>query len=93
MAGCRALAWVVLLTLVLTPALGLAGDDFSGAGRAAPHESGVRHQPPRPWRTTPAVVEPHVVILRMMPLTTVVAAERSHALPLLVRTPFIPPRG
>jgi hypothetical protein len=93
MAVCRPLACVLLLTLVLTPLLGLAGEDFSGAGRAAPHESGVRHQPPRPWRTTPAVVEPHVVILPMMPLTTVVAAERSHALPLLVRTPFIPPRG
>jgi hypothetical protein len=93
MAACRALACVVLLTLVLTPVLGLAGDELSGAGRAAPHESGVRHQPPRPWRTTPAIVEPHVVILRIMLLTTVVAAERTQARPLLVRTPFIPPRG
>ena len=93
MAASRALVCVFLLTLVLTPALGLAGDDFSSPGRAAPHESGVRHQPPRPWRTTPAVVEPSVVILRIVPLTTVVASERPHALPLLVRTPFIPPRG
>jgi hypothetical protein len=93
MVACRALACVFLLTLVLTPVLGLAGDDFSGPGRAAPHESGVRHQPPRPWRTTPAVVEPHVVILPIMPLTAVVASEHPHALPLLVRTPFIPPRG
>ena len=93
MVACRALACVFLLTLVLTPVLGLAGDDFPGPGRAAPHESGVRHQPPRPWRTTPAVVEPHVVILRIMPLTGVVASERPRALPLLVRTRFIPPRG
>ena len=93
MAACRALTCVFLLTLVLTPVLGLAGDDFSDPGRAAPHESGVHHQPTRPWRTTPAVVEPHVVILRIMPLTAVVAPERPPALPLLVRTPFIPPRG
>lgn len=93
MAACRALACVFLLMLVLTPVLGLAGDDFSGPGRAAPHETGVHHQTPRPWRTTPAVVEPHVVILPIMPLTTVVASERSQPLPLLVRTPFIPPRG
>ena len=93
MAACRALACVLLLTLVLTPVLGFAGDDFTGPGRAAPHESGVRHQPPRPWRTTPAVVEPRVVILRIMPLAAVVASERPHTLPLLVRTPFIPPRG
>jgi hypothetical protein len=93
MVACRALVSVFVLTLVLTPVLGLAGDDFSGPRRAASHESGVRHQPTRPWRTTPAVVEPHVVILRIMSPTAVVASERSHPLPLLVRTPFIPPRG
>ena len=89
----RALACVVLLTLVLTPALGLAGDDFTSPGRGAPHESGMRHQPPRPWRTTPAVVEPHVMILPIMPLSAVVVLERSQPLPLVVRTPFTPPRG
>jgi hypothetical protein len=83
----------VLLTIFLIPALGLAGDDLSGLGGGAPRETGVRHQPTHPWRTILGVVEPTFVIPRMSPLAALDTSEPAHALPFVVHTPFVPPRG
>lgn len=93
MIRCRTIACLVLLTIVLVPALGLAGDDFSGLGHGAPRETGLRHQPTRPWRTIPGVVEPTLVIPRMILLAALDTSEPAHALPFVVHTPFVPPRG
>jgi hypothetical protein len=89
----RAIAFVVLLALVLVPVLGMAADDLSGSGRAAARDSRLRHQPPRPWRTIPAAVEPPVAIPRMVPLGTLDASELAYAPQLVIRPPFVPPRG
>ena len=93
MIRCRTIACLVLLTISLVPALGLAADDLSGLGRGTPHETGVRHQPTHPWRTIPGVVEPTFVIPRMSPLAALDTSEPAHALPVVVHTPFVPPRG
>lgn len=89
----RTIACLVLLTIVLVPVLGFAGDDFSGLGRGVPRETGLRHQPSRPWRTIPGAVEPPLVIPRMVPLGALDVSEPAPALPVIVRTLFVPPRG
>jgi Protein of unknown function (DUF3987) len=89
----RTIACLVLLTIVLFPVLGIAGDDFSGFGRGVPRETGLRHQPLRPWRTIPGALEPPFVIPRMVPLAALDASEPAYTLPVVVRTPFVPPRG
>jgi hypothetical protein len=89
----RATAFVVLLALVLVPVLGIAVDDLSRSGRPAAREVGLRHQPPRPWRTIPGAVEPPAAIPRIVPLATLDASELSFAPQLVIRTPFVPPRG
>jgi hypothetical protein len=81
---------VVLLALILLPALAVATDDLSaGAG----HETGLRHQPTRGWRTPPAVV----VRFEATPRASsprVLEAREDTSLPVpLVRRPFVPPRG
>ena len=93
MIRCRTIACLALLAIVLVPALGIAGDDFSGIGPGAQRETGLRHQPTRPWRTMPGVVEHPVVIPRMIPLAALDISEPAHALPFVVHTPFVPPRG
>jgi hypothetical protein len=93
MVPCRTIACLVLLTIVLAPLLGVAGDDFSGLGRGAPRETGLRHQPLRPWRTIPGAVEPPTVIPRLALLAALEGSEPAHTLPMVVRTPFVPPRG
>jgi hypothetical protein len=89
----RAIAFVVLLALVLVPVLGIAADEFSGSARAVARETGLRHQPPRPWRTIPGAVEPPVAMPRLVPLATLDATELSYVPQLVIRTPFVPPRG
>jgi hypothetical protein len=89
----RAIASLLLLTVVLVPVLGVAGDDLSASSRGPHHETGLRHQPPPPWRTLPAIIEAPAAAPRVSPLATLVAPEPERTLPLLIRTPFIPPRG
>lgn len=89
----RSIAFVALLTLVLAPVLGIAADGFSGPGRAVTRDSGLRHQPPRPWRTVPGVVGLPVAIPRIVPVATLESSELSYAPQLVIRTPFVPPRG
>jgi hypothetical protein len=89
----RAVAFVVLVVLVLVPLLGIAADDLSGSGRAAARETGLRHQPPRPWRTIPAALESPVAMPRMVLLGTLEASELASVPQVVIRPPFVPPRG
>jgi hypothetical protein len=87
-----AIACVVLLLMVVVPVLGVAGDDLPASHRGPHREAGLRHQPPRPWRTAPAAVETPTPLPRVVPLATLDAPEPAHPLLLVVRTPFVPPR-
>jgi hypothetical protein len=88
----RALVSVVLLSLVLLPALSVAVDDLS-ASPGARHEAGVRHQPVRGWRTLPSAVERPAYDPPATRLQTFAIPEPEYLPPLLVRRPFVPPRG
>jgi len=88
----RVIAGVVLLLLVLLPALSVAVDDLS-ASPGARHETGVRQQPSRGWRTLPSAIERPAHVPRATLLQTIEVPEPASLLPLLVRTPFVPPRG
>jgi hypothetical protein len=87
----RVIAGVVLLLLVLLPALSVAVDDLS-ASPGARHET-VRQQPSRGWRTLPSAIERPAHVPRATLLQTIEVPEPAPLLPLLVRTPFVPPRG
>jgi hypothetical protein len=89
----RLIAVAVLLSLVLGPALGVAADDLS-ASAGTRHHAGLRHQVTRGWRTTPGTVAPPPRVPRTAPRQALVEIrEPCRRLPLLVRTPFVPPRG
>ena len=88
----RVIAGVVLLLLVLLPALSVAVDDLS-ASPGARHEAGMRQQPSRGWRTLPSAIERPAHVPRATLLQVIEVPEPESLLPLLVRTPFVPPRG
>jgi hypothetical protein len=88
-----AVAWVVLLTLVLAPMLGVAADDFSASSRGTHHEAGLRSHPTRGWRTVPAAVDRPAYVPCAMPPAALDAPPPEPSLTLVVRTPFVPPRG
>ena len=89
----RAIVYAVLLVMVVVPALGVAGNDRSVSHRGSHREAGLRHQPPRPWQTVPAVVESPLRVPPAAPFAVLDAPEAVPALLLLVRTPFVPPRA
>jgi hypothetical protein len=92
MAG-RLIVVAVLLSLVLGPTLGVAADDLS-ASAGTRHHVGLRHQVTRGWRTMPGTVEPPSYVPRPAPRQArVEIREPCRRLPLLIRTPFVPPRG
>jgi hypothetical protein len=81
---------VVLLALIVLPALAVATDDLSAGGG---HETGLRHQPTRGWRTLPAAVI-RVDATPRVSSPPVLEAREVTSLPApLVRRPFVPPRG
>ncbi|HXD98497.1 MAG TPA: hypothetical protein VN646_18245 [Candidatus Acidoferrum sp.] len=88
----RVIVGIVLLSLVLLPALSVAVDDLS-ASPGARHEAGMRHQPTRGWRTLPSAVGRPVYVPPATRLQTIEVREPEYTPPLLVRTPFVPPRG
>lgn len=92
MATRRWIAFVVLLALVVVPVLGMAGDDSSASMRGHHRDSSLRHPPARPWRTVPAAVEPPMTLPPLVSLDILLVSRSEHAVPLLVRTRFIPPR-
>jgi hypothetical protein len=93
MSPLRGVALALLLSLVLTPVLGLAADDLSASAAGSHHESGLRHQPSRGWRTVPAAVERPPQVPAAVPVATLDAPQPARTLPLPARAPFVPPRG
>jgi hypothetical protein len=85
----RVIAGVVMLLLILLPALSIAADDLS----ASRHESGMRQQPTRGWRTLPSAIERPAHVPRATLQQVVEVSEPESLLLLLIRTPFVPPRG
>ena len=88
----RAVACAVLLTLVLAPVLGVADDDLSSS-QGTHREAGLRSHPTRGWRMVPAAVDRPAYVPCAMPLTVLDAPPPGPSLTLVVRTPFVPPRG
>jgi hypothetical protein len=91
MATIRLVACAIVLALVLVPLVGAASDDLSVAGTH--HDTSVRHQPARGWRTVPAAVDRPEHDTRPTELERLDAAEPAPTLPPLARPLFVPPRG
>jgi hypothetical protein len=89
----KVLAVAVLASLVLTPMLAVASDDLPASPRTVHHESGVRHQPARAWRTLPAAVVALVDLRRAGSPAPLELVESTRVPSPLVRSPFVPPRG
>ena len=87
----RLIVCAVLLALVLVPLVGVATDDLSEAG--TPHDSGLRHQPARGWRTMPAAVDPPAQTPHLREVATLDVNERAAAPTPFARPLFVPPRG
>jgi hypothetical protein len=88
----RAVACAVLLTLVLAPVLGVAAD-LSASSRGTHREAGLRSYPTRGWRTVPAAVDQPVYVPCAMLRAALDASPPGLSLTLVVRPPFVPPRG
>ena len=89
----KALVVAILASLVLVPMLAVAGDDLSASPGGVHHQSGLRHQPARGWRTPPATIAASVDLPRPGSPTTLELGESAPVPSPLVRSPFIPPRG
>ncbi len=76
------LAALLIATLGLAPAIGFAASD----GR-------VHHQPERGWRTVPSTPAAPAMPGAVPLVERLDGTETALALPLVVRVPFIPPRG
>ena len=89
----RLVLGLVVVALALAPAFGFAASDLSASPIGKHHTGRVHHQPDRAWRTvpsTPGHLASAPVLQRVERLSTV---ESAITLPLVVRLPFIPPRG
>ena len=89
----RLIVAVVIISLALVPALGFAADDLSATPSGKHHAARVQHQPDRGWRTAPSALPSPPSIPSVRPLTRLGLLDTTLALPLLVRLPFVPPRG
>jgi hypothetical protein len=87
------IACAALLTLVLVPLLGVAADDLSASGHGPHREAGLRHQPSRGWRTVQAAVDRFADVPPAVLRAPLEAPPLERPVLLLVRTPFVPPRG
>ena len=84
---------LVVLVLLCAPTLGFAGDDLS-ASPSGKHDSGrLHHAPDRVWRTTPTTLAPSLPAPAITEVERVSPVETVVMIPLLVRAPFVPPRG
>jgi hypothetical protein len=93
MSSRRAIACVLMLVMVVVPVVGMAVDDLSVSPHGSHREAGLRHQPPRSGRSAPAAVESPRPVLPAVSFVPLDATEPPLVLPLLVRTPFVPPRA
>ena len=89
----RLLAALVIVSLALVPVVGFAWDDLS-ASPIDKHQRTRQHEPsPRGWRTVPATLTLPALAPALRLVERVAAPAPARRLPLLVRLPFVPPRG
>ena len=89
----RGIVALLILSLVFVPALGFAADDLSATAIGKHHAGRVQHQPDRGWRAAPSALPSPPSIPTVTPLARLSLLDTTLALPLLVRVPFVPPRG
>jgi len=89
----RTVACVLLVALALVPALGLAGDDLSASPIGKHHGARLHHRPDRTWRTVPTTLERSTFAPAAARAERLKAVDVAISLPLVVRVPFVPPRG
>jgi hypothetical protein len=89
----RVIVSLVVLALLLVPTLGFAADDLSASPSGEHHAGRLHHQPDRGWRTMPSTLAAPPPIPDVARAETVSPVEAVLTAPLLVRAPFVPPRG
>ena len=89
----RVIVSLVVLALLLVPALGFAADDLSASPIGKHHAGRLHHQPDRGWRTMPSTLTPPPLVPAVTRAEGVSPLEAVLPAPLLVRAPFVPPRG
>jgi hypothetical protein len=89
----RVLTAVLIAALALAPAVGYAASDLSASPAGKHHGGRLHHQPNRAWRSTPTTLTAASAAPAVAEIARVTAVEISLALPLVVRVPFVPPRG
>lgn len=93
MPSARVLAALLIITLALAPAVGFASSDLSASPAGKHHGARLHHQPDRAWRTTPSTLAAPATAPAVTGVTRLGAVEAALVLPLVVRVPFVPPRG
>ena len=93
MRGLRVLTALLIVVLALAPAIGFAASDLSASPASKQHSGRVHHQPDRGWRTVPSTPAPAVTAAAVPRVERFSVAETFVALPVVVRVPFVPPRG
>jgi len=89
----RGVLLLLILALTLAPAVGFAATDLSASPVGKHHAGRLHHQPDRGWRSVPSTLTPPPVVPDVMDAEAVSPVETMLAVPLVVRAPFIPPRG
>ena len=84
---------LVVLALLLVPTLGFAADDLSASPIGKHHGARLHHRPDRTWRTVPTTLERSTFAPAAARAERLKAVDVAISLPLVVRVPFVPPRG
>jgi hypothetical protein len=85
--------WVLLAALALMPVLGLAVSGLSAAPSGEHHRPNLQHQAERVWRTVPTALGTSTFAPAVAPAGRLPVVDAVLALPLVIRIPFVPPRG
>jgi hypothetical protein len=93
MGGSRLVIGLIVAVLALAPASGFAASDLSASPAGKHHSGRVHHQPDRGWRTVPSTPAPGATVAAIPRVERLAVVDTSVAVPLVVRVPFIPPRG
>jgi len=89
----RVVAALLMAALALAPAVGYAASDLSASPAGKHHGGRLQHQPERVWRSTPSTLTAAPTAPAVPGVSWVGVVESSLALPVVVRVPFVPPRG
>jgi hypothetical protein len=90
----RIVLGLVVVALALAPVVGFASSDLSASPAGKHHTGRLHHQPERAWRTVPSTPASAAhVPAAVTGVERVRAVETAVTLPVVLRVPFIPPRG